>query len=84
MTACAFGDATLKFPVKVHFRVIAYATSDTDTAVRAAAAALGIDTALTPGNVSAPLGRRAFWQTPEQLSDERRSGRACPGIPASE
>lgn len=85
MNACAFGDATLNFPVNVHFRIIAFATPETDTAIRAAAATLGVATALTPGNVSANGKYHTFnltlmIESAGRMREIDRAFRAVPGV----
>ena len=85
MNACGFGDAELEFPVEVHFRVIAFADAGTETAVRAAAAELGVAEVLAPGNVSAGGKYQTFnlslmVEDLPRMQEIDRVFRAVPGV----
>lgn len=85
MKACGFGDAELDFPVQVHFRIIAFATSETDAAIRLAAEGLGLGEALQVGNESSGGKYHTFNLSLEVESAERmgeidQTFRAVPGV----
>ena len=85
MNACGFGDAELEFPVEVHFRIIAFATPETDAAIRAAAEGLGISAALQAGNESSGGKYHTFnlsqvVESAEQMREIDQTFRAVPGV----